>query len=277
MKKLPSNARLRYIENSIYDDDWHSTLHSHPFTEFFYVLSGKGKFKFDDKIVDVIEDDLVIINPNLNHTEISDANNPLQYIVLGLEGLQFFTSEDNDIGYSILNFYDYKHDILFYLKALLLEVENEDNLYQNIMVKNLLNILIINIIRRTDFELFVYEDVDNVNKDSVFIKNYLDKHFREEITLDDLAQITYLNKFYLSHIFKEHTGYGPIQYILEKRMSEAKKLLMTTDLVISQISGILGFSNPAYFSQYFKKKTEMSPSAYRKKYKNTKEIPDETL
>lgn len=268
MKQVLSKVKLLYIESSKYDVNWHSTMHSHPFTEFFYVVSGKGYFKFVDGLIkNVNEDDLIIVNPNISHTEISDSENPLEYIVLGIEGIQFFTFEQNDLGYSIHNYKDYKHDILLYMKSILIEYQDQDP-YQALVIKNLLDALIINIIRRTKYNIQIRDHDADVNKDSLFIKNYLDKHFREDISLDDLAELTFMNKYYLSHIFKEDVGKSPIQYILEKRVEEAKKMLCTTDLNISQISSILGFGTPAYFSQYFKKETSLSPSAYRKKYQN---------
>ena len=126
-----------------------------------------------------------------------------------------------------------------------------------------MNVLVLNVLRRTSVDLIVSEVDSDINKDCIFIENYLNVHFRENITLDDLAELTFLNKYYLSHIFKEHSGMSPIDYVLHKRIEEAKKLLTNTDLNISQISSILGFGTASYFSQYFKKETKMSPSAYR--------------
>ena len=108
---------MLYIESSRFDNHWHSTLHSHPFTEFFYVLRGKGKFQFyDGSTIDVVPDDLLIINPNIVHTEISDSEDHLEYIVLGLEGAAFKLQDTNNHDYSIHNYYEYKHEILFYLR-----------------------------------------------------------------------------------------------------------------------------------------------------------------
>ena len=265
MENILLKTKLLYIENYHYDADWHSTLHSHSFTELFYVVKGQGQFQFNDFIFkDVEEDSLVIINPNVVHTEISDKDNPLEYIVLGIDGTEFFADEDRELGYSVHNYNDFKHDVLFYLKSILKEAEEKDAHYE-LMVDNLLRILIMNLVRRTDTDLEITKGTKTSNKDCVFIENYLNVHFREDITLDKLADLTFMNKYYLSHIFKEHSGLSPIDYLLNKRIKEAKKLLVNTDLSISQISNIVGFNSSSYFSQYFKKVSDYSPSVYRKK------------
>ena len=89
---------LLYISTSRYEGDWHSTPHAHHCTELFYVSSGKGSFLVNDDVFDVKADDLIIVNPNVPHTEMSRDESPLEYIVLGIEGLQF-TSFTNHMEY----------------------------------------------------------------------------------------------------------------------------------------------------------------------------------
>lgn len=270
ISKTVNKAKFLYIESRRYAADWHSTLHSHSFTELFYVVKGKGSFNFRDNSIKAIkENDMVIVNPNIIHTEVSDPNDPLEYIVIGIDGIEFFIEDDN-LGYSIHNYHDHQHDILVYLRSILHEV-NEPDEFSDIVIDNLVKTMIINAIRRTSVLLSIADDEEDVNNDTIFIENYINVHYREKITLDDLASLTFMNKYYLSHIFKEHTGFAPIEYLLNKRITEAEKLLITTNLSISQISGIVGFGTASHFSQYFKKTTGYSASEYRKKYQNKKE------
>ena len=268
MDQIIAKTKLLYIESSKFDADWHSTLHSHPFTEFFYVLQGKGQIQFyDGSMIDVVQDDLLIINPNIVHTEVSDLDEPLEYIVLGIEGAAFSAQDTDHEEYSLHNYYEYKHEILFYLRAILRET-NEQEVFKDLITSNLLNVLVMNIIRRSVVTLRLQESENKTNKDCIFIENYLNAHYQENITLDKLADLTFINKFYLSHIFKQHSGYSPIDYVLNKRLIESEKLLTTTDLSISQIASIVGFSSSSYFSQYFKKQHRISPSKYRENQKN---------
>lgn len=65
----PEDFNLRYISISKYEDDWHSLPHTHQFSELFYVLRGEGIFYIEDKKVSMKTDDLMIINPYVEHTE----------------------------------------------------------------------------------------------------------------------------------------------------------------------------------------------------------------
>lgn len=267
MKQILSKVKFRYIDSSKFDVDWHSTLHSHAFTELFYVVKGKGAFQFGEQdFVTVGEDDMIIINANTMHTEISDKDDPLEYIVLGVEGIEFL-SENESVEYSIHNYLEFKHDILFYLRSIVDEISHKE-MFNELVVEYLLRILIMNVIRRTVTNLRLYEGNPNINKDCLFIENYINTHFRENITLDRLADLTFLNKYYISHEFKKYSGYSPIDFLLNKRLTESKKLLSSTDISINQVSSIVGFTNSSYFSQYFKKNIGCSPSAYRVKHRN---------
>ena len=83
------DIRLLYISKSRYDRNWQSILHSHAFAELFYVIHGTGVFQTENDSFPVAEDDLVLINPNVTHTEFSHGENALEYIVLGLDGISF--------------------------------------------------------------------------------------------------------------------------------------------------------------------------------------------
>lgn len=243
MTQIVNKSKLLYIDSSKFDTDWHSTLHSHPFTELFYVLRGEGKIQFyDNSTIDVRQDDLLIINPNIVHTEISSRENPLEYIVLGVDGIGFIENDNFESSYSIHNYEEFKHEILFYLRSLYRE-STETEYYKDLLMDNLKNVLLINIIRRSEVELDIEQDQDKANKDCLFIEHYLNTHYNENITLDKLSDLTFINKFYLSHIFKEHSGYSPIDYLLNKRVEAASKLLTTTDHNISQIAGLLALEH----------------------------------
>ena len=92
----------------------------------------------------------------------------------------------------------------------------------------------------------------------------------EDITLQTLSDLTYLNKYYLVHAFKNYKGVSPINYLINRRLVEAKHLLATTNYPISKIAASIGFSSQSYFSQ-FRKKTacRQMPTDKMKSYKKT--------
>ena len=92
---------------------------------------------------------------------------------------------------------------------------------------------------------------------------YIEQHFTQELRLDQIAQSFWISKSALCHRFKEETGFSPYEYILIKRINYAKYLLQTTSHSVSEISFAVGFQSEANFSQHFKKRTGVSPSAFR--------------
>ncbi|WP_270341125.1 MULTISPECIES: AraC family transcriptional regulator [Bacillus] len=264
-------VKLLYITKSKYDKDWHSTIHAHHFTELLYITKGKGTFIFYKEEIPVQEHNLIIINPNIEHTEKSDTNHPLEYIALGIQGLSF-SSIENPSPVTIHNYSQDQKNFLFYLQQLVEEVESHQEDY-DLIIQNILEILLLKMMRKKSFNV-EKTSTQKINKDIEFIKNYIKQHFHENISLDTLAQISHINKYYLSHSFRKFVGVSPIEYLIQTRIRESKILLETTNYSISNISTITGFSSQSFFAQSFKRETNLSPSQYRNAINSSKNIPD---
>lgn len=259
--------QLESITKSKYDSDWHSTLHTHPFTELFYVVDGKGEFNIQGQRFPVKANDFVIINPQVEHTELSSPDEPLEYIVLGIRGLSFSNLTPVSEGghpFSFFNLRDEQKDILRYLNAMVQEATSQSMSYE-LVCHNLLEILLIKILRHQHFDLEVGKQ-SKATKDISFIKHYLETYYHESIQLEDLASMTHLSRFYISHSFKKEIGMSPMEYLIDIRIKESKILLRTTNYSISQVADIVGFTTPTYFSKQFRKSTGISPTDYREQY-----------
>ena len=104
---------------------------------------------------------------------------------------------------------------------------------------------------------------------------YLDENYNQNITLDILAARVYLSRSYLAHIFKQETGSTIMEYLILKRVKEAKRLLATTDLPIAVVANKVGYQDFSYFGRIFKKRTGCTPKGYR--YPNIKDISNKPL
>ena len=263
--------QLESITKSKYDSDWHSTLHTHPFTELFYVVDGKGEFNIQGQRFPVKANDFVIINPQVEHTELSSPDEPLEYIVLGIRGLSFSNLTPVSEGghpFSFFNLRDEQKDILSYLNAMVQEATSQQMSYE-LVCHNLLEILLIKILRHQHFDLEVGKQ-SKATKDISFIKHYLETYYHESIQLEDLASMTHLSRFYISHSFKKEIGMSPMEYLIDIRIKESKILLRTTNYSISQVADIVGFTTPTYFSKQFRKSTGISPTDYREQFQGVK-------
>ena len=264
---IRNNARLLYVSSAKYGGDWHSTLHTHQCSELFYVTGGMGQFQIEEEIYHVETNDLVIINPNVSHTEISLNSNPLEYIVVGMEGMELPIKTEEDIPYRIINCSSFRDTILFYLQTMLHEIEQKAHGYETIC-QDLMEVLMILLNRQTKFSTDFAPVQKKSTRLSNMVRRYIDGHYTENITLDDLANICHVSRYYLVHTFTNEYGISPINYMTSCRIREAKQLLKNDDYPLSFISRILGFSSPSYFSQMFKKYEGMSPNEYRKLSKN---------
>jgi two-component system, response regulator YesN len=104
-------------------------------------------------------------------------------------------------------------------------------------------------------------DNQNMKKLLEFIK----EHYAEPLTLTDVAKHFHFNPSYLSSYFSTHNNEGFIEYLNRIRIEEASKLLVEEKATISEISGIVGYSDHSYFCKVFKKITGLSPSQFRRK------------
>lgn len=92
---------------------------------------------------------------------------------------------------------------------------------------------------------------------------YIQKHYNRTITLISISEHVHMNPAYFSVMFKKKTGIGVIEFVTDVRMEEAKKLLAETELKIYQIAELVGYNDPAYFSNTFKRICGVTPHEYR--------------
>lgn len=253
--------KLLYVSSAQYGGDWHSAMHAHDCTELFYVVSGTGRFHVEGHFFPVAADDLVVINPNVEHTELSRDNRPLEYIVLGVEGLEFSPAQEDDSRYCVMSLQGQREEILPLLRSLLREAALKQTGYE-LVCQNILEIMAVQLGRRV--ELSSSATGRYTSKECALVRRYIDSHFKENITLSQLSDLVHINKYYLVHTFSREYGVSPISYLISRRLQESKYLLTRTNHSLSQISHMLGFSSPSYSSQSFRRAEKMSPLEYRK-------------
>lgn len=95
------------------------------------------------------------------------------------------------------------------------------------------------------------------------VKEYLDLHFTERISLEDLSARFFINKHYLTRVFKAQYGTTISTFVLQLRVTKAKGLLRFSDWTIERIGNECGFESANYFSRVFKKVEGISPREYR--------------
>ncbi len=107
--------------------------------------------------------------------------------------------------------------------------------------------------------------------------DYIERNLRRGISLEDVANHVNISTYYLSKIFKKEMGVNFITYVTDRKMDMAKEMLVNTDIPVLNIALDLAYNEANYFSKAFKKKTGLTPSEYREKYKTRKEEDNETV
>ena len=263
---IRGTARLLNVASARFGGDWNSVPHTHNHMELFYIVGGKGQFLIQDQLYAVNVNNLVIINPNVLHTEVGLNAHPLEYIVLGIEGLELTDRERFNGQFAILDHFE-SVAISGCLRNILREMEQKNTGYEDVC-QAYMEILIIRLMRNTALAVLTEPQITAGNRQCAAVRRYIDLHFKEPLTLDQLAEEAHMNKYYLSHTFKREYGVSPINYMISRRIEESKYLLAETDLSMSQIAQLLGFSSLSYFSQVFRRSQALSPMEYRHNTKN---------
>lgn len=263
--------RLLSISASKYENDWESFPHSHYYTEIFFIKSGTGHMKIENESIPLAANNLVLIGAQVLHTEFSNPSAPLDYYVLGVEGLKINT--DRPVEYSVVNASSNVAQIRQCFDNILSEMHNRPEGYAEVC-QHYLAILVL-LICRKDHISYELVDAPNSSHECHKVKRYIETNYHDKITLDSLASNCNLTKYYLSHKFTEFYRKSPIAYLTEVRITAAKDLLKTTNLSIEEIASGTGFSSSSYFSQTFQKFCHMSPQQYRKSQTKTASVSDQ--
>ena len=104
---------------------------------------------------------------------------------------------------------------------------------------------------------YLQEEMENARR-------YFNEHYNEAISIEEFAMSRSMSISWFLRNFKQVTGMSPMHYILMNRINNAVSLLETTDYNVTEISTIVGYENPMYFSRLFKKQKGVSPMEYRK-------------
>ncbi len=95
---------------------------------------------------------------------------------------------------------------------------------------------------------------------------YLEDHFRESLTLEQVSEHVHISASRVRHLFKDVTQVGFKEYVTSLRLSEAKRLLLTSDHTVTDVAWMVGYTNLHQFYKVFQRYTSMSPADYRRYY-----------
>lgn len=250
-------------------------LHSHKNqVELLLVRSGSGVYIVDEKRYDIKPGDLIICNAGVLHDEDPQCSQDLNTYSIAMTNVQLqgmplnhlIPSGSSPVLTTNELFATLEHLMGSIYTLLASDAQNVEEICHYLTAS-----LTCMIYRLLIADIAPTADIPNSDKSTgelltARIKQYIDLHYDEGLTLQSLGDALHVNMYYLSHVFKDNTGYAPMQYIMRRRIGEAQSLLISTKYSITQIAGMVGYDNPCHFNTIFAKYVGMSPSKYRKSY-----------
>jgi len=261
--KLPYGSQTINLSKSTFENDWLSIPHSHDCVELMFIAKGKGELSFENNKQPLYEGQLILVNGNVFHREVSDKKEPLTlyYINFSHPAIYF---EPNLIQVDYHNF-SINPKVLF--ETADYELANEELNYRN-KIEHLIQLLMIDIMRAIDFKP---ESVEAPRHSKLYpaIK-YINEHYNEKINVRFLANLVHMSSQHFARLFKQEHNISPHQFITQKRIDAAKFLLSSYDHSINSISDSLNYSDVASFIRAFKAFVGKTP----KQYKNAIEMTE---
>lgn len=219
--------------------------HCHNWHEIIYFNKGKVKIHIDGSEYEVDEGTFIIIPRKIKHDEIRYGDTQTVCLI--------FISEDN-IKPEILK--DNSGEILAHL--MLMNSEARAKPYRYVDILNLkLQELYIMIERARNAD-------SKISKDFSYAINYISDNYREKINFPEFSKRLNMSYSYFRHHFKSLCGMSPQNFLIEKRLMQAEKMLINRELNCTEIAYYCGFSNSAQFTDMFKRKYGITPTKYRK-------------
>lgn len=232
---------------------------------FFMVIDGGGSLNYNGKDYALNKDDCIFIdchNP-YSHTTNPDNLWTLRWVhfygpslpsiynkYCERGGRPVFTPDDSAPFFSIWDE--------------LMEVARSDDYMRDMLINQHLSALLTLVMSESWHP--EYAATSKKKASMADVKEYLDQNYKNKITLDGLADGFFINKYYLTKVFKEQYGQSITAYLLNIRITRAKQLLRFSEKSVEEIGVEVGIGAPHYFSQVFKEVEGVPPSVYRKQW-----------
>ena len=272
--KIVTIHYYEFDKNYVYDGE------SHNFWEMVYIDAGNVKIRANNKDFHLKQGEVIFHKPNEFHTIETDQNASANVFVISFvsssEAMSFFKGKTmtvpaklkKHIG-TIIEEYSQTFNSMG-TSDIKLELKENPPIGGQQMIKTYLEQFLIMLIRsesdNRDLKIFPSKESMENHLVSQIIQ-IIEENTYNKISVQSLCDELNYSRTYISKIFKSVSGYTILEYILKNKIREAKKLIREEKYNFTQISDLLCFDNPHYFSMVFKKLANMTPTEYKNSVK----------
>jgi len=258
------------IGSYVFRNHWHSHI------ELLYFIRGEAVIECNSKPFYAQKGDLIVVNSNELHQGKCLSPDLLYYCIIADTSL--LSGQPNDLCDAKYITPISQNQILFKnkisgdkaisdcIRNMIEELETQKYGFE-LEIKSSLYHLIVLLLRNHVKQLLTETEQIKRKKNlerfnPVF--EYIDNHFHDKISIEELARIANLSRYHFSRLFKEITNKTPGEYLNFVRINKAETLLKYSDMNVTEVALSTGFSDPNYFSRIFKKYKHVSPSSIQK-------------
>lgn len=258
---------ITYISPAYFNEGVNYNTHMHKETELLFLMEGKSMQYINNKKYLAQKGDMIILNPESLHAEMSLPGSPVKLITCKLDNVKIRNLADGTLIAEsitpIIDCHEYYNEIVNLFRE-----AYYDMTFNKVYSKELANLNIAKILYYLYriLEKNPKEEAPSLSEMTKTIQEYLDKHYQEDISLDDLSKKFFISSSYIAHEMKRELGISPINYLINRRIGEAQRLLIYSEITTTQIAEKVGYKNPNYFNKLFQKKTGHTPAKFRELY-----------
>ncbi|GCE30964.1 hypothetical protein KDA_64480 [Dictyobacter alpinus] len=235
-----------------------SNVHSY---EIFYVTAGKGKLFVEGVPYTFAQGDLVLLNLQADHGYISDECDPYEFFYLNFHY--------HDLAHLPGSWFQLQNPVILHLESASIEslfikilayVEGQSSDWEA-QVSALIYLLLM------QFYAFLFAKAGMSSFQPTWIvpvKQWIEQHLEQKLAVEDLAKIANISTYHFIREFKKHVHVTPLEYVISRRVTRAKYLLMKSNQSIEQIGRMVGFPSQYSMIHNFKRLEGKTPSAFRK-------------
>lgn len=264
--KHGSFPKVRRITHTFANPTWHYSLHVHTDSiELIYVAGGEADIVIDQQTLCVQKGDILLVDQGIPHSITSNPADPSDIWCLAASNVEFC---EQPPGKMVAAHTPAKENGAFIEQTMrqIQEFSGRLDIPVQAACNHLCAALIV-LFRQTLLKASATYRVKNPTLASDVL-TYLNNNYDKHIDLEHLAQVFFVSASHISREFKAEFRTSPINYLIDRRLSEAKWLLINTDDPLQEVAGKVGYENAYYFAKLFSRRVGCSPSDYRGKFGN---------
>ena len=265
----PDEPHMCYLSYSDIDQAGRArAIHSHAnITEVELICEGNGQHRIGDRYYFSKPGDILIFNTNELHQDMSQQEEPVRFYTCGIRGLHWEgralgqiarTPEECHLKSGVYE--PFLRHGLDTIEAGLECSSPHVAAFAQGYLQSMLAVLA-ELLDASGKQ--TYSQITHGSALAKELRSYIDQNYRQNFTLDELAEHFHISRYYASHCFSEAFACSPMQYRTRRRIGEAQSMLTTSERSIMYIASVIGYDDPNRFSQVFSKMVGMPPSEYR--------------